>query len=208
MKTKRTKLSLENAPEIPAKATATVIDAPTETEAEKVERISIPLTPNGTIAFDSIRQSTREKLKNILSNPDTAKNLGLSESQAAAVAKVEVFDEQWCGAIFDTIGRIESFAAQRMYKFPPEIADKAFSYSALEKEKLSGPMARVINKYAPTWFEQYKDEVALAMLFVTITAVKFQMAKTMMEMQAKVTKDVSPAPAPAPISLETKESIQ
>jgi hypothetical protein len=109
---------------------------------------------------------------------------------------VEVFDPAWCGSMFDVIGKIESFAAAKLYKMPPEIADTAFTYSQAEKDKLAGPTAKVINKYAPVWLELYKDEIALAGLFVMITAMKFQMA-TMLMAQFQKTGAVSPKP-PSP----------
>jgi hypothetical protein len=137
---------------------------------EKVNRISFPLDANGKPDWDKMHGKTREKVKSLLGDSSVSKTSGVSQPT------IEVFDPAWTGTLFDTIGKIEAFAAQKLYKFPPEIADRAFTYSEMEKAKLAGPTAKVINKYAPLWLEQYKDEIALAGLFVTITAMKFQMA--------------------------------
>jgi hypothetical protein len=84
-----------------------------------------------------------------------------------------------------------------MYKIPADIAEKSFTFTETEKARLAAPTARVINKYAATWMVQFKDEIALAMLFVTMTAVKLQMATALTNMRGAA----SPTPAPArPVS--------
>ncbi len=162
-------------------------------EPEKTNRISIPLTKDGQIEWDSMREKTREKVKQLIGAP----------SGAPSAAPVEVFDPAWTGAMYDTIGKIESFAAVKLYKFTPEIADLAFAYTPAEKEKLAGPTAKVINKYAPAWLEQFKEEIALAMLFVTFTAVKFQMASALMAqhnaMQSMKERATPPRPIDSPL---------
>lgn len=153
----------ESAKEVPANPSITAPD-------EKVNRMSFPLDSNGKPDWDKMHGKTKEKLKALLGDSSANSTSGVPQPV------IEVFDASWTGAIFDTIGKLESFAAAKIYGFPPDIADKAFTYTAAEKEKLAVPTAKVINKYAPLWLEQYKDEIALAMLFVTITAMKFQMA--------------------------------
>jgi len=148
--------------------------APAPVVEEKINRISIALNKDGTIDWDSMRPKTQEKVKQLM---------GLGEGKGSQAAAVEVFDASWTGPLYDTLGKIESFAAMKMYGFSPEVADKAFTYSEAEKAELGPPTAKVINKYAPVWMEQFKDEIALAMLFVTITAMKFQMASFLMAQQ-------------------------
>ena len=159
--------------------------APEPVSEEKVNRISFPLDKDGKPDWDKMHGKTREKVKSLLGDSSAAKASGVPQPT------IEVFDPQWTGTLFDTIGKLEAFAAQKIYGFPAEIADKAFTYSEMEKAKLAGPTARVINKYAPVWLEQYKDEIALAGLFVTITAVKFQMAS----MLAQQLKSINGVPA-------------
>lgn len=191
MKTKAPKVGDSPKPEALFSAPANSSVVPDE----KVNRISIPLTKDGQIEWDSMRGTTREKLKGIIASPETAKVIG---SAAPVAAAIEVFDPMWCGSIFDAVGKIEVFTAVKLYKFSPEVAEAAFTYTQLEKEKLAGPTAKVINKYAPIWMEQFKDEIALAMLFVTITAMKFQMA-SMLQAQQNAKSNSRPAtPIPVP----------
>lgn len=172
MKTKPAKLD-EKPKERPAPAANPSDSAVTE---EKVNRLSFPIDENGNPQWDKMQAKTREKVKALM-----------GERNAAPVAEktIEVFDPAWTSSLYDIIGKVESFAAQKMYKFPPDIAEMAFTYSPAEKEKLAGPTAKVINKYAPEWLEKFKDEIALAGLFVTITAIKFQMASMLIAQSQK-----------------------
>jgi hypothetical protein len=160
-------------------------------ESEKVNRISFPLDADGKPDWDKMHGKTREKVKSLLGDSSAANASGVPQPT------IEVFDPAWTGALFDTLGKIEAFAATKIYNFSSEVADKAFTYSQAEKDKLAGPTAKVINKYAPVWLEQFKDEIALAMLFVTITAVKFQMASMLAAQQKAITQKphvVQPSP--------------
>lgn len=175
--------------------------APAPISEEKINRLSFPLDASGQPDWDKMHGKTREKLK----------ALGIGGTAIADSPKpiVEVFDPAWCGAIFDTVGKVEAFAATKLYKFSPEVADKAFTYSQVEKDKLAGPTAKVINKYAPEWLEKFKDEIALAMLFVTITAVKFQMASLLMAQQkAMAGKSSAPGPVAVPASAPDLSTVE
>jgi hypothetical protein len=185
MKTKLPKTDAKTPPEISVPANPSAQPS----VEEKVARLSFALDSNGRPDWDKMHEKTRVKVKELMGD-------GASKT-AVETAKVEVFDPAWTGTMFDVIGKIEAFGAAKLYKIPQEIADRAFSYSQAEKDKLAGPTAKVINKYAPLWLETYKDEIALAGLFVMITAMKFQMA-TMLAAQFQNTGAVSPnAPSPS-----------
>ena len=185
MKTKPAKVDSKPQAEIPVPANPS-IQASVE---EKAARLSFALDSNGKPDWDKMHEKTRVKVKELM---------GEGATKTATAPAVEVFDPAWCGTMFDVIGKIESFAASKLYKMPSEIADRAFTYSQAEKDKLAGPTAKVINKYAPAWLELYKDEIALAGLFVMITAMKFQMATALMA-QLNKTGALSPqAPSPSP----------
>jgi hypothetical protein len=195
MKTKSIKTDPKTPAEIPVPANPS---APV-VESEKVSRLSFALDSNGKPDWDKMHEKTRVKVKELMGE-------GASKT-AVASTPVEVFDPAWCGTMFDVVGKIESFAAAKLYKMPQEVADRAFTYSQAEKDKLAGPTAKVINKYAPLWLETYKDEIALAGLFVMITAMKFQMA-TMLMTQLNKTGAVSPqAPSPSPKVVDVRPDL-
>jgi hypothetical protein len=179
---------------------------PIET-SEEVSRMSIAVDKDGNILWDRMRQATREQLKKMLGSRDTAKALGVE--QTAPV--VEVFDPNWTGALYDSIGKMEAFFAGKLYGIPADIADRAFTYSPAEKQTLAQPTAKVINKYAATWMVQFKDEIALAFLFVTMTAVKLQAATMLAKMAAPVARSIvtpqaSNLPSAADLDAVAKEA--
>ena len=164
---------------------------------EKVNRVSIPLTKDGQIEWDSMREKTRNKVKELM---------GDGATKVTAAPTVEVFDPAWTGTLYDTIGRIEGFAAIKMYGLDPQIAGQCFSFNQEEKDKLAGPTAKVINKYAPVWLEQFKDEIALAMLFVMMTAAKFQMASMLMAQKQTLATSRRTEPSPT-VDVEIKDTV-
>lgn len=186
MKTKASKFDAKLEKEVPP-----VLVNPSAPEVEeKVNRISFPLDKDGKPDWDKMHGKTREKVKSLLGDSSAVKTSGVPQPV------VEVFDPAWTGTLYDVIGKITSFASVKIYGLSPEIAEQAFSYSVAEKDKLAGPTARVINKYAPVWLEQYKDEIALAGLFVTITAIKFQMAMGLMAAQKAMGQASTPKSKP------------
>jgi hypothetical protein len=161
-----------------------------DSSAEDISRVSFPMDAQGNILWDRMREKTKDQLKSILGNPDTAKVLGV---ESPAPPSVEVFDPAWTGTVLEALGKMEAFAASKMYKIDSDISEKVFTYSEREKEKIAPPLAKVINKYASTWMVQFKDEIALAFLFATITAVKLQMATALQNTRAGEIKVAIPA---------------
>lgn len=195
-------------PEPPQAPILQQMDAQLANDLDGISRLSFPVDSDGRVQWDSMRQSTKEKVRSILQNPETARVLGI-ESQGSS-SPVEVFDPAWTGSIYDAIGKLESFGVQKIYGMPAHIAEKCFLYTDAEKEKLAAPTAKVINKYATVWMVKFKDEIALAFLFVTMTAVKLQMASTLMQMEkrmeeAKTARPSAPAPTPKDIDPATME---
>lgn len=180
MKTKRT-VPGQKVTEVQSTAPVENISDSVTQEPEKINRISIPLTKDGQVDWDGMRQGTREKVKALGIG-------GVPVSGSPQPSSVQVFDPSWTGSMYDIVGKIEAFATIKLYGFSPEVAERAFTYSSIEKEKLAEPTAKVINKYAPEWLEKFKDEIVLAGLFVTITAVKFQMASMLMAQQNAMAK--------------------
>lgn len=172
------------------------VDLPVEPQ-DDISRLSFAVDSQGNVLWDRMRGKTKEQLKDILTKPETAKALGITQEQASQA--VEVFDPAWTGSLYDSLGKIEAMVAGGMLKLSPEVTERVFTYSTMEKEKLAGPTAKVINKYAAVWMVQFKDEIALAFLLVTMTLMKVQIAKTLAAtMNVNQSREVTQAPASAP----------
>jgi hypothetical protein len=204
MRTKQSKSPKETIePTLPDPSFSTV-SAATAPGEDIPSRISIPLDSSGNILWDRMRQATKEQLKKTLQSSDAAKMF-----DQPVAAPVEVFDPAWTGNLYDAVGKMEAFFAGKIYGIPADIADRAFAYSQAEKDTLAGPTAKVINKYAATWMIQFKDEIALAFLFVTITAVKLQAAQMMTKLAAPakpaIVKPISGLPSADDLDKVTAE---
>lgn len=172
----RTKKPLPEPQEPRKRAEELPIEASTE-PMDDISRLSVPVDSQGNVLWDRMRNKTKEQFRDILKKPETVKVLGLSPDQTAQV--VEVFDPAWTGSLYDSLGKIEAMIGAGVFKITPEQAERVFTYSSLEKEKLASPTAKVINKYASVWMVRFKEEIALAFLLVTITMMKIQIAKSL-----------------------------
>jgi rRNA processing protein Gar1 len=217
MKTKASSRRSEVVKTPPPDASKPVIEAPkplqtventpsqapqNDSDAENRVALAYYVDDKGAIQWERMRPKMKDAIREFVNNPEVKKQFG-SVTEISS-AQVEVFDPKWCGTIYDVIGKVESFFAGKMYKISPEICEQAFTYTPAEKEKLAEPTAKVINKYAPIWLVQFKDEIALAFLFVTITAVKLQLAVSLQNMKTIQEKAKSHAQAPQPIRAEIK----
>jgi hypothetical protein len=129
-------------------------------------RIAIPIKESGAIDFDMMRESTKQKLRDaIASTPE------LRPTEPTA-QQIQIFHPAMISGMYDMLGAIESAGAQRFWKIPEPVAKQVFTYSPTEKDALSGPTIRVLNKYAAEWMIKYQDEIALATLLTSLTISK------------------------------------
>lgn len=152
---------------------------PVESE-NGLERKSFAFYTNakGDVQWDKMREKTKAELREFLKRPDIGKALGVETPPE--IATVEIMSVEWCGNLYDVIGRIESALAIKWKGIPKEIAEQVFSYGPQEKALLGPPTARVINKYATDWMARYKDEIALGLLLVSVTLAKVQLCNAAM----------------------------
>lgn len=139
-------------------------------------RIAIPIKEDGTIDIGAMREATKTKLREAL-------NLTPDFRQAQPTAAPQVFHPAMVSGLYDMMGSIESALAQRFFKIPEPVAKQVFAYSPQEKEALTGPTVRVLNKYAADWMIKYQDEITLASLLVTLTVQKVNAALIVSRMQ-------------------------
>jgi hypothetical protein len=147
--------------------------------------------PNGSerivLTFPLDEDSTI-KLRELLKNPDVLKNVGPIAS--------EVIRSEWCGKLYDGLGKVLALVAVKVKGVPPEIASEAFLFSEAEKNTLAEPTARVVNKYATEWMIRFQDEIGLAFLIVSIISAKTQFCNAMIAASAQAAKDREAASKP------------
>jgi hypothetical protein len=162
----------------------------------KVFRLLI--TPDGKIAWDRMRESTKGELKELLSRPDVQKFAGIGGD----AKPVEVISPEWVDRLYDMLGVLESTAFVKIGGISPEVAKSVFTYSQAEKDTLREPTAKVINKYATAWMIRFQDEIALGFLLGSITMVKVQAAIMLSKLGSAKSASATPERA------ETVSSVQ
>lgn len=166
----------------PASAPAT---APESSNGKPKDRfqISFDLNEDGTPDFSAMRGKTKEKVRQFFTDPKIAAEFGSKPADTSP--QVQIFHPAMISSMYDMLGTLEAIAAQRWGKIPPQIAKQVFTYTETEKEALTGPTIRVMNKYAAEWMIKYQDEIALATLLIALTTAKVNAAILMSTMHAR-----------------------
>jgi hypothetical protein len=188
MKTKKTNTAkvgnlpgFRDQPEEPTRTeTAPAVEESNGNKPKERFQLSFDLNEDGTPDFSAMRGKTKEKVRQFFSDPRIAAEFGASP---APTAEVQIFHPAMISGMYDMLGTLESLAAQRWGKIPEPVARQVFKYTDAEKNALSGPTLRVMNKYAADWMIKYQDEIALATLLVSVTVAKVNAAIMLSKMQ-------------------------
>ena len=148
-----------------------------DASAKQRFQLSFDLNEDGSPDLSSMRGKTKEKVIQFFSDPRMAEAFGTTPVKP----QISIFPPFMVNVVYDALGTVESMAAQKFGKMPPEIANAAFKFSPEEKEMLQAPTIRVLDKYSTGWMIKYQDEIALVGLILTLTAAKIQMATAAMQ---------------------------
>lgn len=181
----------------PASDPAPTFEDQTKDRRETVS-ISFYVNEDGSPDFSSMRDRTREKVKQFFTDPKIAQEFGAKP----AVAEVQVFSPAMISGMYDLVGALEAMIFGRAFKLPEPTAKRVFTYTEVEKRALEGPTCRVMNKYAASWMIKFQDEIALATLLVSLTIAKCNAAAMLAKMGNVTTM---PGPVSQPEKEETPE---
>lgn len=159
-------------------------------------RLVITLTEEGEPDLAQCKAEMIAKLRAMMVDPKVREQLGI-----AGLNPDTVISEEDIGQLLDLVGAVEGGIFGWLGKIDADIAHRWAAWTPEQKAMIAPPAKRVIAKHAAAlmWFLQWRDEVALAMLFITITRAKFQMAKVEMQMRRDGTHPAQqPAPQPEP----------
>jgi hypothetical protein len=136
-------------------------------------RVSVAWIVNedGTVNFDSMRETTRKQLKDFLNDKKVKQTFGFAEA-SQETGSADFFPEKFCGSLYDALGTIMALLAARFYKLSYEDCKACLAFSEMEKQVLAEPTAAVINKYAADWMVKFKEEFALLLLLGSLTLGK------------------------------------
>jgi hypothetical protein len=186
-KNKASKTSLPGFRETPEETAQREIDdakeqAAASSNGNKKERVtfSFDVDESGSPDFSSMRDKTKERVKQFFTDPKIAEQFGARPG--AAAPEVQIFHPAMVSGLYDMLGAIEATVAQRYGKIPQHIAKQVFTYTPAEKDALAGPTVRVLNKYAAEWMIRFQDEIALATILISLTVAKVNAAITLSKM--------------------------
>lgn len=143
----------------------------TPADADKVERISIPLTTDGLIDEAAMRPKTLEKLRRAL--PPTFTNQPTEDEGPNPLAAV--FSAKAVGMLYKLLGAVEGrIAAARLPELPKARVQQVFDYSEQDLAILGPPTEAVLAKYTPRNLSKYAEELELAVMLVYVHQTKMQ----------------------------------
>jgi len=106
--------------------------------------------------------------------------------------EIPAFGEDEAQSILDVLQPFCVMGATKIYHCPNDIAQRAFTFTELHRRKLTPPMARVINKWAPFFLKQWKDEIGLGLIFFSVLSAQTRTLHTLMDERKKETTKVTP----------------
>ena len=134
-----------------------------------MSRVAIPLTADGRVAVDRMRQGTRDQLVAMLRDPDLARALGLTpDATATALPPAMILP------VVHALSQLETIVVARLTGAPAEIVLRVAPYTPAEQEVLAPVIGNVLNKHAGAFLGRWGDEVALIALLVSLTTAKVQ----------------------------------
>lgn len=178
-----------------------VSDPPFEADSQKeggYTRTALTFFSNkdGEIAWDRMRDGTREELRKFVTRPDVRKNLGLEKEESEKDQALPAFGQDEATAFFDGLGTVAGFSASLFYHVPREITSRAFTFTEEHRRKLSPVYIRLMNKWGPSVVKTWKDEIGAAFLTVAVVNSQIHLMKMYVEQERKKEPRTPVAPKP------------
>lgn len=146
-------------------------------------RLSIPLTEDGAIDFDSIRASNRPKVVAALSHPSTL--AVVSEGGPAPLSTVQLSAETIHG-ILAAESTAKQFVARAALHAPADLASACMSYTPEERDTITPVLQAFAEHHTPAFIAKHQDWLALLSVWGMVTAGQFARLKAAMaERQAQ-----------------------
>jgi len=141
--------------------------------ATQTERLALPLNEDGTIDTESMRSTTRERLKTAFSDPSLAGKLGLQSEQPRSAETL--FTPMVCSILYEAASGVAMAIAVSRGGYTPEQAS-VLKFTRDEVETLAPLTGRVLDKWIPS-SAKYQDEAMLALALFGIINGKLAMLR-------------------------------
>jgi len=151
------------------------------------KRIWIPITGNDRPDLSRMSQLARDRLRQWYTDQAFLEAIGAAPQPEESDQAELPITEREAAALWRIIGNIQAYIASRALNLPPQAAE-VLRFSDAEAAILAQPTVTLLNRYAPAWLSDHKDEAVLLLLFLTIEQQKFARAfaiKRQIEAQAE-----------------------
>lgn len=165
--------------------------------------LTLPLKEDGTVDWDSMRDTTASKLRAAIGAAD----------MPAQVSGLTV-NKETVEALFDGLGSLEEWIAVRFFGIDGDIAHAVVPYSPAQKEQIVPPASKLINKYSKGALK-WQDEATFAFIMYNMLSAKIQQCAFLMEqrIQGRIKQEQEDAAkrglrVTSPIEVPVNESIE
>lgn len=154
--------------------------------SRKKKGIFVPTTDDGTIDFQRFKEGQREKFEDVIRSLP-------GDAQKSAVPFA--VNREFIPTMYDAISMVIQTVGKFALKWPADLAG-LMRYSEEQKEKLTEPTAKVIERYSPKWLLQNQELAAFLMAFTTCTKEMIENA-VITYVKQQIEKDMNHATASA-----------
>jgi len=175
-----------------------------EDSKSTLARLSIPLDDAGLPAFDQMRETTKAKLAKMLTDPATAKSLGVSNEPGAPAA--DVLPDIFFLPLVQVLSGVETMILARVTGAPGDIVARIAPYSREEMNQIVPLIAKIANKHAGKYLSKWGDEAMLVVMLGAIGASKAALIREELSKRGPAIVTPFRPPAPVPVTDATEET--
>lgn len=125
-------------------------------KSKRRPKLTVPLTDSGEVDFSRMTSDQKEKYAIAFGQPTGTPSPDLA------------INRDFIPHLYDAISMAIQYIGKKQLHWPDDLT-VLMKYSNEQKERLTEPTARVIEKYAPKWLAQNQDVAMLCMAFTTCT---------------------------------------
>jgi hypothetical protein len=144
--------------------------------------IGYNLTDSGKIDFGGMREATRVRIRELISDPEVARAVG-AEGPANVGSSEPMISPEACERIYSSVAKLEAMLLAKKFRVSKEFALEHLEFDEKELAQLTPPTSRILSKHVPGWLARFEDEISLAFLIFTISTSKISVLKEAAKLQ-------------------------
>jgi hypothetical protein len=152
---------------------------------------------DGKIAWDDMRDTQKENVKEFYARPDVQAVL---EVPAEKKEDKPEFGDDEASALLDFLQPVLAIGSSKIFKVPHEITVQAYVFDDHMRKKLNPRMAKLLNKWGPSVFKAYKDEIGFGLVMLSCVSAQTK--------HMRILHDKSKRAKVTPISVPPEKKVE